>query len=129
MAVGSLAGRLLDGLAEVLVSLLFVVGQCLDNVRYTYLQNNVHTAFQVQTQANAHLTAFLQCPYIEIDLVVLQRIQIAVCYVLTFSLCKCLGFALIVIGHEREAQIEEAHQSKQEREKLYKSFVLHCNFK
>ena len=36
-----------------------------------------------------------------------------------------LSFALEVVGHEREAEVEDADKCKQDSENFYESFVLH----
>ena len=126
MAVSSLFCGLFDGLAEVLVGLFLVVCQSLDDVGYANLQNHVHAALEVEAQSDAHLAAFLESPDVAIDLVVEQRVQIAVSGVLPFGLGDGFCLALEVVSHDGEAQVEEAYQRQQDGENLYKSFVLHC---
>ena len=70
LAVGCLCSGLLNGTAEVLVGLLLVVGQRLHHIGHAYLQDDVHTALEIQSQTDAHLAAFLQCPYVTVHLVV-----------------------------------------------------------
>ena len=41
-------------------SVLLVVGEHIDDIGHRHLEDYVHTAFQVKTQANLHLTALLQ---------------------------------------------------------------------
>ena len=48
---------LLHRLGESRISL--VVGKHGDNIGHRHLKNNVHTALEVKTQANLHLTALL----------------------------------------------------------------------
>ena len=110
MAGSSLLCGLFNGLAEVLVGFLLVVGECLDDVGDADFENDVHAAFEVEAQSDAHLATLFQCPDVEVNLVVEQRVQIAVCCVLSFCFGEGFHFALVVVSHDGEAQVEEAHQ-------------------
>ena len=97
-----------------------------DHIRYADLEDHVHTALEVEAQANSHLAALLESPRTEVNLVVEQRIHVVVCRVLPFCGNHLLVLALVVVSYYGEAHIEDTYQSQQYCEKLHKSFVLHC---
>ena len=101
-----------------------MVGENVDDIRHGHFKNNVHTAFQVKTEANFHLTALFERVDSKIDLLVVDRIEI----LLTSLFAHGSSLTFVMACDEREGKVEAANEYQQQCDKLYNSFVLHFGF-
>ena len=95
-----------------------MVGKILYNIGNRYLQDNIHTAFKVQTKTNLSFEALL----IAVDSQILNRIFVILLSNRILQFCR---FAVIILCGNRERQIEKAHKRQQDGCCDYDSFVLH----
>ena len=107
------------------VGIVLVVGQCFNNVGHADLEDDVHTALEVEAEADTHFATLLERPHTEIDRLIGERVEIVLSGSFTLESCNLLGLALVVPCDKREAEVEDADQCKQDSEHFYKSFVLH----
>ena len=98
-----------------------VVSQHGNNIRHRHLEDYIHTALQVESEADFHFPALLKWISSEIHFLVHDRVEV----LLSSLLAHGSRFVLIVACHEREGKIEYTHQYQNQCDKLYNSFVLH----
>ena len=120
--LGFLLG-LFNGLIE--VGVILVVGQCLHHIGHRHFEDDVHATLEVKTQTNSHLAALLECPDPKINGFIGERVQVVLSGFFALDGGNLLGLALVVLGNEGEAEVEDAHECKQDCENFYESFVLH----
>ena len=95
-----------------------VVGQNLYHVGYRDFEDNIHTALEVEAEADLSLKAFL----VRVDTQILHRILIVLLCYRVFDLC-CLRIK--VAGGCRETQVEDACERQKDGYANYDTFVLH----
>ena len=86
-----------------------MVGQHVDDVGHRNLKDNVHTAFEVETQTNLCLHALL----IRVDAKVFDRVLVVLCLDGIYLLQFCYLSVVVVCGY-RERQVEEACKRQQD---------------
>ena len=89
-----------------------VVGENLHHIGYRDFEDNVHTAFEVEAEADLGLKAFL----VRVDAQILHRVLVVLLCDGVLDLC-CLG--IIVAGCCREAQVEDACECQEDSHANY----------
>ena len=127
-----------DCLVEILV-LRCGIGQSFQNVGHRNLQGDVHTALQVQTQAELLLAHLLECvvaqPHLLLGdfahIIVVGPLIGVVRHVGAADVGHChgllLALGLVVVGHKRERKVERTNKNQCNGYNFNKTFSLHVS--
>ena len=127
-----------DCLVEILV-LRCGIGQSFQNVGHRNLQGDVHTALQVQTQAELLLAHLLECvvaqPHLLLGdfahIIVVGPLIGVVRHVGAADVSHChgllLALGLVVVGHKRERKVERTNKNQCNGYNFNKTFSLHVS--